>query len=192
MKNMKKSFFSLSFVLICLFVIIAGCIGDSTGGFNPKGKNISEFKSGGISNVPVPEDYSQFIQVNCSMVSPYPANELVKNSNLAFYGTFKEFSSNWSTPNQIPPDNSHDAFVSGYSVFSDAVFIINDSITGTSGTEAVIRLDGGEVNGVVIYYDGPPSPWDLKQGNEYLIYASNSDTGESYYLLPGGIFNVEK
>ena len=192
MKNMKKSFYALSFVLICLFVIGAGRIGDSTGGFNPLGKNISEFKSGGIDNVPAPENYGQFIQVNCSMVSPYSANELVNNSNLAFYGTFKEFSSNWSTPDQIPPEKPYDAIVSGDLMFSDAVFIIDDSITGTSGTEAVIRLDGGEVNDVVIYYAGPPSPWDFKQGNEYLIYASNSDSGESYYILPGGVFNVEK
>jgi len=177
---MKKSFFALSFVLIFLFVIVAGCVGDSTGGFNPKGKNISEFKSGGISNVPVPENYSQFLQVNCSMAPSLPANELVKNSNLAFYGTFKEFSS-YGSASPRPPQ-----------VFSNVVFIINDPITGTSGAEATVCLEGGEVDGIVVYYDGPPSPWDFKQGNEYLIYACESDSGDSYYILSGGIFNVEK
>jgi hypothetical protein len=181
MKNMKKSFFALSFVLICFFVIVAGCIEDSTGGFNPKGKNISEFKSGGAANVPIPENYSQFIQVNCSMAPPLTASELVKNSNLAFYGTFKDFSSYGSASDPLSPK-----------VFSDVVFIINDPITGTSGTEAVICLEGGEMDGIVVYYDGPPSPWDFKQGNEYLIYACESDSGDSYYILPGGIFNVEK
>jgi len=170
---------NMLFLLIFLVIIAAGCIGDSTGGFNPKGKNISEFKFNGIDNVPVPEDYSHFIQVNCSMVPPYSANELVKNSNLAFYGTFKEFSSYGSTSDPLSPK-----------VFSDVVFIINDPITGTSGAEAVICLDGGEVDGIIVYYDGPPSPWDFKQGNEYLIYACESDSGESYYILPGGVFNV--
>ena len=185
---MKKSFFDLSFVLICLFIIVAGCVGDSTGGFNPKGKNISEFNFGGIDNVPVPEDYSQFIQVNSSMAPSYSANELVKNSNLAFYGTFQEFSSYWSTPDQIPPENPYDAITSGYPIFSDAVFIITDPITGTSEAEAVIRLDGGEVNGVIFYNSGPPSPWDFESGKQYMIYAGDFDG--VYCILPGGVFNV--
>ena len=198
---MKKSFFALCFVLICLVIIAAGCIGDSTGGFNPKGKNISEFKSGGISNVPVPGDYSNYIHVNCSMVAPLPANELDQNSDLAFYGTFKGFSSNWSRfssnwypSDQIPPEMPHEAFDAGEIIYSDLVFVIVDPIKGTSGTEEVICLHGGEVNGFVIYYDGPPSPWDFKQGNEYLIYASKSDgdgmLGSYYSILPGGIYNV--
>ena len=169
---MKKSFFALSFVLICLFVIVAGCVGDSTGGFNPKGKNISELKSGGISNVPVPENYSQFMQINASTVPPYPANELVQRSDLAFYGIFKEFSSAGS----------------GESMYSDLVFVIVDPITGILEEEVVIRMAGGVVNNYVVYVDGPLSPWDFKPGNEYLVYSSES--GESYYILPGGVFNV--
>ena len=190
---MKKSFFALSFVLICLFIIVAGCVGDSTGGFNPKGKNISEFNSGGAANVPIPENCSQIIQVNCSMVPPLTANELDQNSDLAFYGTFKGFSSNWSASDRIPPVNPHENFNAGQFIYSDLVFVITGPIKGTSGTEAVVCLDGGEVNEFIIYYDGPPSPWDFKQGNEYLIYASKSDRiGGSYYILHGGIYNIEQ
>ena len=187
---MKKSFFALSFVLICLFVLVAGCVEESTGGFNPLGKNISEFQSD-RTNVPIPENYSNYIQSNSSMASPLPANKLDQNSDLAFYGTFKGFSSNWSTPNQIPPDMPHEAYWDGESIYSDLVFVIVDPIKGTSGTEAVIRLEGGEVNGFVIYHAGPPSPWDFKQGNEYLIYANGSyRTDGSYSFVNGGIYNV--
>ena len=165
---------NMIFLLIFFVIIAAGCIGDSTGGFNPLGKNISEFKSGGISNVPVPEDYSQFRQINASMIPPYPANELVQRSDLAFYGIFKEFSSAGS----------------GESMYSDLVFVIADPITGILEEEVVIRMEGGVVNNYIVYVDGPPSPWDFKSGNEYLVYASESN--DSYYILPGGIFNVEK
>ena len=162
------------FFLLVLFTAAAGCINESTGSFNPLGENISVFESGGIQNVPVPENMSQYIQVNASTVPPYPANQLVRESDLAFYGTFKEFSSYQSEPDFI---------------CSNLVFIINNPIKGETGEEAVIQIDGGEVDNVVLYCaGGSPSPWDFEPGKQYMIYAGEFDG--VYRILPGGAFII--
>ena len=162
------------FFLLVLFTAAVGCIGESTGTFNPLGKNISVFESGGIQNVPVPENMSQFIQVNASTVFPYPANKLVLESDLAFYGTFKEFSSYRSEPDFI---------------CSDLVFIIDSPIKAATGEEAVIQVDGGEVDNIVLYCDGgSSSPWDFEPGKQYMIYAGEFDG--VYRILPGGVFTI--
>ena len=162
------------FFLLVLFTVAAGCINESTGSFNPVGENISVFESGGIQNVPVPENMSQYIQVNASTVPPYPANQLVRESDLAFYGIFKEFSSYRFEPDFI---------------CSDLVFIINSPIKGTMEEEVAIQVDGGEVDNVVLYCaGGSPSPWDFEPGKQYMIYAGEFDG--VYRILPGGAFII--
>ena len=172
---MKFNHLVLILILVLFFTAAVGCVDESTGGFNPLGKNISAIEHSDIQNVPIPENMSQYIQVNASTIPPYPANQLVLESDLAFYGTFKEFSSYQS--------------VEYDTTLSDLVFIIVDPIKGTAGEEAVIRVTGGEVDNVIVYWaGGSPSPWDFESGKQYMIYAVKS--GGSYQILPGGAFNV--
>ncbi|MDV0446972.1 hypothetical protein MsAg5_08400 [Methanosarcinaceae archaeon Ag5] len=211
MKMKKTIILSVSILLIFL---AAGCLSNSEDTFNPLNKNVSEFHTGGIENVPVPMyypldengtpsqkqfmDFYHFIQVNNSMPA-YSPEDLPNESDLAFYGTVKEIHpSYWSTPDGQTPENPQQAFhYDNYCIYTDIVFTVTDPAKGNPGDEVVVTFLGGEVDDFVIFFDGPLSPWDFekqKEGQEYLLYLTVSSIPKegTYYLMPGGAFFVNE
>lgn len=175
--------------IIIIAVIATGCINNDTTSEKsnislettvfqkdftkvPEGENISYLETG--ENI----TYGPFTQAG------------LESSDLIFYGTVKEiYPSVWTTPDKQEPDltffaNPIDgtkyAGSSGEKIYTDIVFTVDELIKGNSSKEMTVRFFSGQVNDVVYSNASWPSPWDVEEGEQYLLYLTKR---ADYYEL---------
>jgi ABC-type transport system substrate-binding protein len=78
-------------------------------------------------------------------------------------------------------------------IYTPVTFEINDLVKGKNMTTVTINITGGQVDNYVLDEESfcfcYPSVWDLKEGQEYLVYLKNYDD-EDIHIMSGGLFVV--
>ena len=72
-------------------------------------------------------------------------------------------------------------------IHTPVTFEVNDLIKGKKTTTATVLIFGGQVDNYILDDDhrsSYPSVWDLKEGQEYLVYIENNE------IMRGGLFVV--
>ncbi|WNY26447.1 hypothetical protein [Methanolapillus ohkumae] len=207
----------LFFGMILIFIFISGCveyektepIHENSSGTEdiPTEQNpniqyntsyeTTEFEYGGREKIPKDQN-AKYLTTESFYTYVYASPETLEKSDLIVYGTVKEIKPSFLDSNdgtklsQLTFNYSQDGPIArsdNITIYTDIIFTVNDWAKGNSSDEITVRLIGGEVNNVVQYREMWPSPWDFKEGGQYLLYLTYYS--EAYELrAPNGIQKV--
>lgn len=185
-----------------------------TTSINPLNKTIEPYESAFPENIPYGDDIILFKPwANTSTVG-YSNETLLPESDIAFYGTVKTINpSVWSTVDQNPPVSLSNAPVStttfGFengtrleynmisipgvddSICTPVTFEINHMIKGENTTEVTVMIQSGQIDNYISLDSYYPIVWDLKEGQEYLVYVKNWGTENNTVMYPGFFVVIE-
>jgi len=199
----------LLFSLLSCVVLTAGCLNESgkNDSLNPLNKNIEPYQTS-FGNKPHGEDIIFYRLPGNVSYAGNNEQEIILKSDLAFYGTLKTIGpSYWSTADQNPPPNLQNMPIGTYfssewgefNVITNyettdiintvVVFEVNDVVKGRNVKEVHVVIEDGQVGNYVMY-EPLISIWDLKEGQQYLVYLKKDGTGNYTIMPPRGIFVV--
>ncbi|WNY25483.1 hypothetical protein [Methanolapillus millepedarum] len=202
-------------IILLISILATGCVGEPKDSLNPLGKDISEFETGAMDNIPRGDGLLWYSTWTNFCGAGFSNETLTSEADLIFYGTVTEVRpSVWSTSDGNTPAvlYSESAIVGkgGYGnetcfyevdkvsvpgldeyIYTDVVFEVNDWVKGPQTKDVTIQVQGGQVDQFVMPESYYPDAWDLKVGDKYLVYAKNWGT-ENYTIVFPGLFVVNE
>ena len=158
-----KAFFFLSFIL--LVVSATGCLNESGekpldfGSLNPLNKDIEPYQSY-PENIPSGKDLIVYRPgLNFSFVG-YQYESLMPESDMALYGTIQTV----NTSEWFVIDGKFNFII------TPVTFEIDNLIKGENVETITVTIWNGQIGDYIMTDYSYPLIWDLKEGQQYLVY----------------------
>jgi len=179
-----KTVFLLSFILV--IVSAAGCLNDphekhfDFSSLNPLNKDIEPYQFH-PENIPSGEDVVVYRPSFNFSLPAYQYESLVPESDMAFYGTVQTI----NTSEWLVIDEKFNFII------TPVIFEIDDLIKGENTETVVVTIWGGQIDDYIMTDYSYPLIWDLREGQQYLVYLKkDGNTGNYYIMAPTGLFVV--